>query len=403
MSSKQTRIPPEIPLPAANPPFIITFWCAPPAAETTLERYREIAECGFNVVLTWFMDIPMNRKVMDLCQQTGLKAWIGDFRLWTPPDAPVFEHNLDELISDHKDHPGLAGYYVRDEPHAGLFPFFGAVNQHLLKQDPRRLPYLNLFPLHAGERLLGTKTYAEHIRRYIRIVKPALVSWDHYPLIGDGEGPEYFENLEIVRRLCRRAHLPYMQIILSTPHGKYRDPDEIDLCWQVFTSLVYGVKGISYFTYWTPGPSNANFRNGIISADGQRTPHYEMIKRLNARVLALSSVLARVRSAGVYHTEPIPTGARGLDRRSPVRAATGGAMVIGWLVDEADQDYLMIVNRSRQATITAELRLKPGICGVREISQQAGEALSVEFAGSLLQVRLEPGNGRLFALQRTGS
>ena len=35
--------------PAPNVPFIISYWVGPPKSETTLERYKEIAECGFNV------------------------------------------------------------------------------------------------------------------------------------------------------------------------------------------------------------------------------------------------------------------------------------------------------------------------------------------------------------------
>jgi len=375
--------------------FIISFWCAPPAEETTLERYREIANCGFNLVLTWFNDIPMNRKVLDLCRKTGLKALIGDFRLWTPPDAPVFEHNLNELISDHRDHPALAGYYLRDEPHASLFPFFGAVNQHMLANDPRRLPYINLFPNYGNERLWGTRTYEEHVAAFIRIVKPALVSWDHYALLKDGERKEYFENIEIVRRLCLQAGLPFMQTILVTPCGSYRNPNEAEIRWQVYTTLCYGARGISYFTYWGP----REWTNNIID-DGKRTPHYAMVRRINRRVRALGPTLMTLRSKGVYHTEPIPLGAQGLDKRSPVKGVSGGAMVIGWLKNEAGQDYLFVVNRSMKEEITGVLTLSSGVRRAMEISQSSGKLKRCDFDPSSrrLTLPLAAGEGRLVRL-----
>ena len=60
-------------------PFIISYWWGVPVAETTLERYQEIADCGFNVAFPacdiWG-DEKMdgsptndlnNRKFLDMC------------------------------------------------------------------------------------------------------------------------------------------------------------------------------------------------------------------------------------------------------------------------------------------------------------------------------------------------
>jgi len=112
--------------------FMISFWCAPPAEETNLQRYREIAECGFNVVLppcgAW--SVELNRQILDLCQKTGMKAIVGDGRLLAKqPDDPDFARNLDAVIADYAHHPALGGYFLVDEPSASAFPLLGAVNR----------------------------------------------------------------------------------------------------------------------------------------------------------------------------------------------------------------------------------------------------------------------------------
>src|SRR5438132_1325391 len=64
--------------------FLISFWCAPPPGETTLERYQEIAGAGFNAVLppcAGPITPELNRRILELCAQTGLKAVVSDPRL----------------------------------------------------------------------------------------------------------------------------------------------------------------------------------------------------------------------------------------------------------------------------------------------------------------------------------
>lgn len=384
--------------------FMLSFWCAPPPEETTLQRYREIAECGFNVVLppcgAWSKEL--NHQILDLCQKTGLKAIVGDGRVMAKqPNDPDFEKNLDGVIADYAKHPALAGYFLVDEPNASAFALLGAVNRYLLKKDPKHLPYINLFPNYANEQQLGTRTYDEHIARYIQEVQPALVSWDHYALFENGERGIYFENLEVVRRHCLQAKLPFVQIVLTVPHGPYRDPDEADLCWQAYTTLAYGAKGILWFTYWTP-PSDPQwrFRNAIINEKGMPSAKYTILKDLHQRIMAIAEVQMRLRSVGVYHTPPLPTGTIGLDAKSPVSECDSPEVLIGWLRDARRKDYLWVVNRSFKESRPVAVRLRATVREVGEVSQYDGQIgpARYEEARRTLRTDLLPGEGRLFVL-----
>jgi hypothetical protein len=402
----------------ADKEFIISFWFGPPKAETTLKRYQEIAECGFTVVLPpaygeggRTTEVKTNKKILELCKKTGLKAFVEDSRLLAKqPKAADFARNLDAVLADYSAHPALAGYFLTDEPNAGQFPLLAAVNQYLRKKDPKHIPYINLMPIYASAEQLGSRTYEEHVSRFIKSVKPVLVSWDHYALlggdlVGNKERPNYFENLEIVRKQTAKAGLPFVQIILSVPHLFYRDPNEIELRWQVFTTLAYGATGVLYFTYRTPygaEEKQQGYRNALISAEGKRTRKYNQVKRINARIKALAPTLLKLHPLAAYHTDPVPQAAQKLDSKGPVSKAAGGELVIGWLKDDKN-DYLFLVNRSLKKKSLPRITLTKPARVVEEISQdKAGTVKKVSFgvAKKLLQTSLEPGEGRLYVVKR---
>lgn len=386
--------------------FILSFWCAPPPKETTLPRYREIAECGFNVVLPpcegWSRELSL--RILDLCQQAGLKALVGDGRLIAKqPEDPDFARHLDAVIADYTQHPALGGYFLVDEPNASAFPLLGAVNRYLLQKDPKRLPYVNLFPNYASEEQLGTKTYREHVQRYIEQVQPALVSWDHYALFEDGERDIYFENLEIVREQCLQARLPFLQIVLSVPHGPYRDPDQTDLWWQAYTTLAYGARGILWFTYWTPPyDPQWRYRNAILNDKGEQTGKYSQLRDLHRRIRTISRTLLRLRSLGVYHTPPMPKGTRGLDSKCIVAQCETTDLLIGWLRDGSYRHYLWVVNRSFKQKRRAAIRMREDFSEVGEVCQLTGRVVPASFDNTkrLLNANLQPGEGRLFVVRR---
>lgn len=202
-------------------------------------------------------DVKTNMKILDLSKAVGIKAVIADAGM--PLSAKLRERHkaLDAIIASYSSHPALLGYYIVDEPNSRAFPVLGAINQYLLKADPKHLPYVNLFPNYASAKQLGNNTYEQHVSQYIETVRPDLVSWDHYKqMLGDER--YYWPNLEIVRWHCLKAKVPLGQIINSLPHFGYRDPSEADLRWQVYTSLAYGSRGtrLPHSRQYLPRPSN---------------------------------------------------------------------------------------------------------------------------------------------------
>ena len=403
-----------------DPAFVISYWWGVPVAETTLERYKEIADCGFNVAFPacdiWG-DEKMdgsptndlnNNDFLDMCQKVGIKGMIwagmpvGDWSAPTSEEVVKIQKSLDAKIAKFSSHPALSGYFVADEPGVERFARLAAINQHLLKQDRKHLPYINLLPNYAGNPEWNGPAYEKSVARYIDEVKPALLSWDHYRQVFEGGDESYYwKNLETMRKLSLKAKIPLIQIICSIRHMGYRECSEADLRWQVYTSLAYGSHGIMYFTYWDVPGMAWDDAPALITMDGKKDIKWEYAKKINHRIAKLGPTLVEITSTGVYCTEPIPSGGRKLARGAPVKKAEGGVMAIGCFVDRNATEYVMVVNRSFDTKIAASLTLDDKIISAAEVSQETGKPLEpVSVTQKPLESPLEPGEGRLYRLTR---
>ena len=228
--------------------FIISYWCGPPANTDPNVRYAEVAECNFNYCLPPCsgVTVEQNKAILDACAKNGLKYIIPDSRIMAKnPEDPDFARNLDAVIADYADHPATGGYFITDEPNSSAFPKLAAINQYLCEKDPIRrggLPFINLFPNYANEQQLGNPTYEEHVQQFCSVVKPRILSYDHYTMMAcDPKNPanltSYFQNMEIVRSEGLKHDIPTSFILLALAHWSYRNPTAADLRWQVYTAL----------------------------------------------------------------------------------------------------------------------------------------------------------------------
>lgn len=73
----------------------------------------------------------------------------------------------------------------------------------------------------------------------------------------------------------RKYNTPIMLIVLLVEHGYYRNLTRSEILWEVSHSLVYGVKRMSYFTYWLPAADDFwKYDNAMTDAEGRLQPHY---------------------------------------------------------------------------------------------------------------------------------
>jgi hypothetical protein len=371
--------------------IIVTFWLPPPVTDEALAR-----AAAEHFTITWTPE-----SGIEVAARHGLRVMLQD-SLLSPAslDDPAKKADLDALIDRVKNHPALEAYYIVDEPNASAFPALGRLVAYLRERDPAHLAYINLFPTYANNDQLGTKgdvvtAYREHLRQYVEIVKPELISYDHYHFFKNRDGDQYFLNLAMIRQAALEAGVPFLNIIQASDGEKvWRFPTGDEMRFLVYTTLAYGGRGISYFVYWgRPG------YKGIYD-DGKPTEIEAPVAQLNEEIGILSPELMKLDSLGVYHTEPLPLGGEAVPADSPVQIVGPGEFVLGLFGADARVTSFMIANRSYAQRAAARLRVPAGTRRVEEFdrSQKVWRDYTAPGADGAVTVDLKPGDGRLFRL-----
>ena len=297
---------------------IVTYWAGPgyPGQPFSAAAARQMAQGNWNLV--WCSEAHL-----DTAGRHGLRAQLVD-GLLSPAslDDPAKRAKLDALIERVRNHPALYSYLVTDEPGASAFPALGRLVAYLRQRDPAHLAYINLFPTYANNKQLGTRgdtvtAYREYLRQYVEVVKPDLISYDHYHFKTRGDGDEYFLNLGMIRRAALDAKIPFLNIVQAcawTPSR--RIPTGEELRWLAYTSLAYGAQGLSYFVYSYP-PFYKPDWGQLTDPEGNPTPLYYAAKDINPEFAAIAAQLQPLRSLGAYHVGMIPPGAEALPADGP--------------------------------------------------------------------------------------
>ncbi len=369
--------------------FVISFWVDPPADEHMDQRYEDIAAANFTMVIGGFgANTPETvQRQIKLCEKYGLKALVNTAGL---PPAQLPES------------PAVWGYSIRDEPGVKNFPELREKVDSIRNARPGKLSYINLFPNYANERQLGTKTYDEHVRRFVEEVGVDVLSMDHYPTMKPGADSRssYCSNLEVMRKYSLQRDIPFWNFFNSMPFGPHYDPTEAQLRWQIYTSIAYGAKGIMYFCYWTPRSGEFPKGGAIITHEGRKTRHYEQAKRINHSIKNLGATLMKLTSAGVYRVEPDDDPGEALGN-TPITSLTKGDYLVGVFEHADGRRAVLINNYSFAYTAWPTVEFDIPVDQVREVCKETGREIPIvddSPAMEGLQVSLDSGEGRLFLL-----
>ena len=325
--------------PGSGKEIPILAWYSIPPEQTTLLRYQELKEAGITYNLSFFPDAETMLKALDTAQKAGIKMIVS---------CPELKSKTEETVKRFMNHPAVAGYLLRDEPCRTDFPDLGNWTKKIRAVDDNHFCYLNLFPNYANEQQLGTKTYKEHVDLFVAEVPVQLLSFDHYPVVGDSLRSGWYENLEIISDAARKSDKPFWAFALSVAHGPYPIPTIAQLRLQVFSDLAYGAQGIQYFTYWTPYDTTWKFNNGPVTIEGKRTIVYDRVKLVNSEIRSLSYIFLGARVISVSHTGiKIPTGTKALSELpKPFKTIkTEGKGAVVSVLKNGANSYLVIVNR----------------------------------------------------------
>ena len=145
-----------------SPRFPVLAWYSIyPDSEQTTTRYKELADCGFNISFTHFRNRHSLAKGLKACSGTGVKIMVmcGD----------ELENNTSEVVKQFKNNPNVCGWFLYDEPTCDDFKSLRAFRDRILAVDKKHQLYLNLYPLCFAD-ALKAKTYRDYVERFAKEV-----------------------------------------------------------------------------------------------------------------------------------------------------------------------------------------------------------------------------------------
>jgi len=354
--------------------FTFGFWHSLPIQDCDERTVDDWHEAGITVPQSpWYKDTPEDKGklkwVLDACAERGMEAILLDPRTgvaggsWEErtPLPQDYQQRAAAAVREFGSHPGVRGFFVRDEPPKGVLKAVCEAHCILRSLAPDKLPYINQYPYHGNiaERY-GFANWPDYLDRFVEAAEATQLSYDCYCQMMEGpfENPLYFQNLEYMRDAALRNRIPFWNIVLATPHFRYRAPSKDDMRWQINTSLAYGCAGILYFTWYTP--LTCNYRDAPMDAHGERSERWYMIRDLHRDFRArFEQVYLGLRSTAVYHWPDAPAGSKVLDGSGFVKGIKGdggdGEFVVGEFVDAQDRKWVMVVNRSPRHSTQAHL------------------------------------------------
>ncbi len=403
--------------------FIITLWNA---GEPSISHYPQIAKEGYTVIPVNYNRHPLSDVVERLkaAKKNGLKIILGDELINTSSlHDPMKMKKLDELIEKVKGYSSLEGYFIADEPIASKFTDYIELLAYMQKKDSSKLMYFNLlsnfavrdltgvsprfnqgtikYPSHLHGVNLGDKeimAYLAYLRQFVNTIKPDLISYDHYNFFEKKEGKEYFLNMALIAHVAREAKKPFLNIIQAAKFSKtWRLPTDQEMRFQVYTTLAYGGRGLSYFYYWSTEPRDMAYREGLY-LDGKPSPLSNTIAKINAEIKNLSPTLMSLTSQGVYHTDPLPIGGERIPEKSPVKVLSKSEVVLGLFGENGNTNTFLVSNRSYKNAQRAEIKVSIAGKRIQELNRKTGKWILFSDLSSTKKVivKLEPGDGRLF-------
>jgi hypothetical protein len=263
----------------------------------------------------------------------------------------------------------------------------------------------------------GTRTYAEYLDLYLKVVRPPLLSFDHYPLLTqDRLTSDYFANWAAIRSRALKNGIPSWILIQSVGFEgtiispARRKPRELgELFWQVNVSLAFGAKGIQYFTYWTPSsdPPSIQFTDALVSKTGRLTQLYYDAQEVNEYLKVIGKELLPFTSEAVMHTgvkKPKP-GVQPFKANNYVKAVSGDRVILGKFrrTLEEPERYFLVVNRSLADVAKTRITLTGAVTEVSKFDVATGTytVLTTPEGAPLrnLSLRLDPGRAALYRLR----
>ena len=329
--------------------------------EHTVERYLELKEAGMTHNLTFFSSADALSAAMDAAHTAGIKMII---------HCPELGKEPEQTVARFKNHPAIAGYFLRDEPQSPQFAEIGRWAKRIQAVDNQHFCYSNILPNASFVHDITYETYREHVQKFIQEIPVQFLTFDHYPIKLDASGERvlsglWYENLEIISDEARKAGKKFWAFSLASEHMSYPKPTLADIRLQVYSNLAYGAQGIQYFTYWAPSNTQGwDYHHAPIDLKtGKRMDVYDLVKQMNSEIKNLSPVFMNAKVVSIGHTGvTIPQGTNRLGKLPDAiktLEVEGDAVVS--VLEKGNDSFLVIVNKDFKKMLAVNIEGSPDL------------------------------------------
>ena len=339
--------------------FQITYFYGPPGYGNfyvTDELVEAIADCGFTTI-PLVAGEKETKRILDIMKKYGLTCsalYVSDItdKLVHGGNPDVTQEEVDAVVQKAVDtyagYDNILGWNICDEPSADTFPVLQKIVSAFRRIDPDREVYINVWPNYASPEQLMAVDYNSYIEKYLSEVDPYFISYDYYHFTSETSSSNltrYFENIEDIRSAGLKYGKDQMQIILLTKHLSFGDITPYQLQWEVNMALVYGMKRMSYFTFWNDQyMESSGWENSCMNSKGEKNPHYYDVQAVNEWLYPLGNELFGKTSTAVFHkgsSDKLSSSCTPYSSYGELGLCTGEDFVIGFFDDAS----FMIVNK----------------------------------------------------------
>ncbi len=378
---------------------------------------ESVAECNFTVAGF------VQPKDLPVCEKLGLKAIVAPpvgggpwKKKWGDVSDELIDSSIRRWVQDAGGSSAIMGYYIVDEPGTAKFPALGKAVAAVGKYAPKKLAYINLFPGYAtigapDQSQLGAPSFTDYLEEFVALVKPGILSYDNYKVVYSDnlqsreQGASYFNDLVEVRRISLKYGIPFWNTVCSNRIRPYTTvPSPANLLLQAYTTLAAGGRGLAWYLYYKHG-----YDNGPVDESGNRTDTWYYLQMVNRQVKVLGPIMNRMKSTGVFFTDPQPADGlpslpgrmvKSVDSRASLQGHSNDSppLMVGEFEGQDGHGYVMLVNLSLEKSVNFTLHTQETYAQKKIISAWDGKPMPMEEANGQWLV---PGQGVLIRLAKS--
>ena len=377
---------------------VTVFWPPNPNVLDIEEHFRLMDDFGVTEVFGAGngCDTPeIQAKFLELAEKHGMTLIVSDGSF----DKVVLgltEEEIKANVAKYKNNPVVTGFHLQDEPsNANVFiDAYKAIRE----EAPHLDGHINFIHMTA---VGGPDGYNRKMGDWLSLTNgicdiPTWLMYDYYPF-ENGKPFDYslyLLQLDTVRKLGLRNDVPtayYLQGMGVEGEGQWYLPSEAENRYQVYSSLAYGFKKLSYFL-WS---------GHLVSNEGVPNELYHNAARVNAEALVLGPILAGCDAVDVYMTQTQYEETRLLpeDYILSVTEGKNADMILSRLVHkDTGRNYIMLVNNDMTAEQSITFTVDEEITSLEVVSKTDGTLSPYAAENGAYTVTLAAGDGILLAL-----